>query len=342
MRHSWLAMICLVGTFVATQAAWAQRSAEVVNEAYQEAFGRDATEGERTYWLNQRNDWPNKQALVNLHAQFIKSNAGAKVEVVNRSYWTAFGKAATDGERNYWSTQRNDWSTHLSLVQLHAQFIKGNPTVRQDVLNQSFQTAYGRPATEGERNHWLSRGDWSTAADMMRHHWNYFVGNEPAAREIIGRSYNNVLGRDMTAGEFEFWRHYVTHNGWTYAQFAERHKAWRAQEVQRVQHDPQTLAELKSRNLAIRPNGDLVRVDPSSAGQVLSHNGGAVIAVSGQWGTAAGMVAAGAGNVLPSGAGGLVGNSGNTLIGNDGGSFKANALVMINSAGRMVAAGAGN
>lgn len=70
-------------------------------DAYWDAFGRMPDDAEKKHWIG-RTDWKDKSALVEMHRQWIRSNAKAQNEVVSFSYWHVFGRLPTDGEKNFW------------------------------------------------------------------------------------------------------------------------------------------------------------------------------------------------------------------------------------------------
>lgn len=89
-----------------------------LQDAYWEAFGRAPSDAEKKHWIG-RTDWKDKAALVELHRQWIRSNAQAQNEVVGHSYWQVFGRLPIEGEKQFWVPEVKKGMTCKEVIARH-------------------------------------------------------------------------------------------------------------------------------------------------------------------------------------------------------------------------------
>ena len=218
-------------------------------------------------------------------------------------------------------------------------------------IHAAYMLAFGRDASQGEVNYWLTRGNLSVS-QLVDLHKQYLSQDDYTHRTTIDRAYQDAMGRHATESEINYWKTGVD----TYTALMRNHVQW-------LQGNPAEYENVIKRSYQYvfgrQPNSgelnywkgqpvysyvmlvgqhqDYQRrniAKESSANQVNLKNAPSLVtvflspAIGAEALRAAGLVSQGAGNLVSQGAG--------NLITNDGGSLVAAG------AGNLVAAGAGN
>jgi len=228
-------------------------------------------------------------AISVFHPSFAQTEQEQRIQ---SSYILAFNKKATPDELNFWKTQGN-----LSVAQLlakHKEWIKKTPSLWDGILRTSYTDAFGRTIQDGEYKFHIQYP--RTYLEMMNSHMDYLNKNPSLYDNVIIESYKRVFGKPPITAELNYWK------GQTKCSFIWLFRA----------HSQ--YASTQRRNVASMTGVAYVRVTPAMLAEVRS--------------AAAGMVAAGGGN--------LIGNDGGTMV-----AAGAGNLVGIDGAS-MVAAGGGN
>lgn len=212
--------------------------------------------------------------------------AQSKDEIINGSYYVAFGRYATGGELNYWRRQVGN-STIQQMVNNHRQFIKTNQYEREQTIKRSYMDAFGWQPTAGEVRYWS--GQNKTYAELMTNHINNWL-NVYADKKahVIKQSYYKVFGRSATAAELKYWMQQPTYS---FVQLVAMHTTWKQQN---------------------QKQSSVTRVKPN-----INSNGICTKSLSPQ--AISGVVAAGGMNVIAPGGGNVIAAGGLNIIATGGG-----------------------
>jgi hypothetical protein len=123
-----------------------------IQSSYIMAFNRNATKGEVDYWKTQGNLDMTK--LLARHKDYIKRNPGLWEGILNVSYTDAFGRAITDGERNF---HKQYPRTYFEMVTSHMDYLTKNPSVYDGVITNSYVRAFGRNPSNEELKYWRAQ-----------------------------------------------------------------------------------------------------------------------------------------------------------------------------------------
>jgi len=210
--------------------------------------------------------------------------AQSKDEVINGSYFVAFGRYATSGELNYWRQYVGN-STVQQMVERHRDFIKTNQYEREQTIKRSYQDAFGWQPSADEVKFWA--GQHRTYAELISNHINNWLNVYPDKKEhVIRQSYYRVFNRNATADEVKYWMKQQTYS---FVQLVAMHTTWKQQN------------QKSSTITGIRPNLNTngistAGLSPQAVSAVIAAGGGNVIAAGG-----GNVIAAGGGNVISAG-----------------------------------------
>lgn len=127
-----------------------------IRAAYMIAFGRDANQGELTYWTSQGN--LSVAQIVSRHKDYLSRDYGTQKTSIDRAYQDALGRYATQGEIDYWRKGNDTYST---LVQNHVSWLASNPAEYEKVIRRSYKFIFNREPSRGEINYWKGQGTYS-------------------------------------------------------------------------------------------------------------------------------------------------------------------------------------
>ncbi len=220
-------------------------------------------------------------ALITFGCFSTVVHAQNKDEVINGSYFIAFGRYANSGEMSYWK-QNVGSKTIPQMVDNHKNYLRSDKNEREATIRRSYQDAFGWAASADEVKYW--GGQNKTYAELMTNHINNWLNVYPDKKQqVINQSYYKVFGRAASADEIKYWMSQATSS---YVQLVAMHTTWKNKN------------QPKSTSTAIAPN--------------INSNGVSTATFSA--GAAAGIIAAGAGNVIAPGGGNIVaGGAGNVV-----------------------------
>ncbi|MDB5202746.1 MAG: hypothetical protein JWQ27_2155 [Ferruginibacter sp.] len=202
--------------------------------------------------------------------------AQSKDEIINGSYFVAFGRFANSGELTYWRTNLGSKNIQ-QMVSNHRDYIKSNQSEREQTVKRSYFDAFGWQPSADELKYWS--GQNKTYAELMTNHINNWLNVYADKKEqVIRQSYYKVFGRNATADEVKYWK---TQPTYSYVQLVAMHTTWKQQN------------QAKSQVTAVKPNINANGI--STAGLSLQALNG-VIAAGGQ-----NVVAPGGANVVAAG-----------------------------------------
>jgi hypothetical protein len=212
--------------------------------------------------------------------------AQSKDEIINVSYFVAFGRYASSGEMNYWRQNLNGKNIP-QMVENHRQYMNSNPVEKEKAIKNSYMDAFGWQPSADEVRYWS--GQNKTYAELLKNHVDNWLSVYPDKKEhVIKQSYLKVFNRYPTADELKYWKGQRT---CSFVQLVAMHTTWK-------QNNQTT-----SSSITIKPN--------------IKTNDVSTAALSSQ--AIAGVVAAGGGNVVAAGGGNVVAAGGANAVAAGGG-----------------------
>jgi len=133
-----------------------------IQNSFQEVFGRDANRDEVEVWQNALSQEPmGYSMIVQRHKTWLFSDSGQNelTQVIQRSYQTAFGRAASSSDIQTWKryAPENRWG-YKDIVSKHRQWlVSGTPEATSElrqVITRSYRQVFGREASQDELNVW--------------------------------------------------------------------------------------------------------------------------------------------------------------------------------------------
>ena len=216
----------------------------------------------------------------------ISGKAQSKDEIINASYFVAFGRYANSGEMNYWR-QNLGGKTIPQMVENHRGYLKSNRYEKEKVVKNSYMDAFGWQPSSDELRYWSSQN--KTYAELMKNHIENWLNVYPDKKEhVIRQSYYKVFNRNANNDEVRYWRNQPT---CSFVQLVAMHTTWK-QNNQRTSTNTNIKANLKTREVST------AKLSPQAISGVIAAGGGNVVAAGG-----GNVVAAGGGNVVAAGGG---------------------------------------
>lgn len=221
-----------------------------------------------------------------LFLSIFSLQAQTKDEIINGSYFVAFGRYANSGELTYWRKNAGS-QTIQQMVTNHKTYIKTNQTEREQTIKRSYMDAFGWQPSADELKYWTTQN--KTYGELLTNHINNWLNVYKDKKElVIKQSYYKVFGRTATADETKYWMAQPTYS---YVQLVATHTTWKQQN------------QNKSSVTAVKPN--------------INANGISTAGLSPQ--AISGVVAAGGLNVIAPGGGNVVAAGGLNVIAPGGG-----------------------
>lgn len=212
--------------------------------------------------------------------------AQTKDEIINVSYFIAFGRYASSGEINYW--RQNLGSRNISqMVENHRQYMNSNPVEKEKAVRNSYMDAFGWQPSADELRYWS--GQNKTYAELMKNHVDNWLNVYQDRKEhVIKQSYLKVFNRYPNTDELRYWKGQATV---PFIQLVAMHTTWKQQN------------QTRSSSTSIKPNiktNDVstAAISPQAAAQAVAAGGGNVVSAG-----SANVVAGGGGNVVAAGGG---------------------------------------
>lgn len=214
-----------------------------------------------------------------LHAQ-------TKDEIINGSYFVAFGRFANSGELTYWRQNAGN-KTIPQMVTNHRDYIKTNQNEREQTVKRSYMDAFGWQPSADELKYWS--GQNKTYGELMTNHINNWLNVYKDKKElVIKQSYYKVFGRTANADEVKYWMSQATYS---YVQLVATHTTWKQQN--------QNKSSVTAVKANLNTNGiSTAGLSPQAISGVVAAGGGNVVAAGG-----GNVVAAGGGNAVAAGGG---------------------------------------
>jgi hypothetical protein len=212
--------------------------------------------------------------------------AQTKDEIINVSYFIAFGRYANSGEINYWR-QNIGSRTMAQMVENHRQYMNSNPVEKEKAVRNSYMDAFGWQPSADELRYWT--GQNKTYAELMKNHVDNWLNVYPDRKEhVIKQSYLKVFNRYPSADELRYWKVQATV---PFIQLVAMHTTWKQQN------------QTKSSSISIKPNiktrdVSTAAISPQAAAQAVAAGGANVVSAGG-----GNVVSAGGGNVVSAGGG---------------------------------------
>ncbi len=213
-------------------------------------------------------------------------------------------------------------------------------------IHAAYMITFGRDASQGEVNYWLTRGDLSIS-QLIDFHKQYLTKDANTHRTTIDRAYQDAMGRHASEGEIQYW---LSGND-TYATLTTNHVNWLrgnsyeydnviSRSYQYVFNRTASQAEVnywKSQGvysyvMLVGMHQDFQRrnvAKESSSNQTNFNNSPSLITVSlspaigNEALRASGIIAAGGGNIVAAGGGNIVAAGGGNIIAAGGGNIIA-------------------
>lgn len=219
---------------------------------------------------------------------FLSSTVSAqsKDEIINGSYFVAFGRYANSGELKYWRQNVGN-RTIPQMVANHRDYMKTNQFEREQAVKRSYMDAFGWQPSADELRYWSGQG--KTYGELITNHIDNWLNVYPDKKEhVIKQSYFKVFGRTATAAEVKYWMGQRT---CSFVQLVAMHTTWKQQN--------QNSSTITSIRPNINTNGiSTAELSSQATNGVIAAGGGNVVAAGG-----ANVVAAGGANVIAAGGG---------------------------------------
>jgi hypothetical protein len=212
--------------------------------------------------------------------------AQSKDEIINLSYFIAFGRYANSGEMNYW--RQNLGGKNISqMVANHRQYMNSNPVEKEKAIRNAYMDAFGWQPSADEIRYWS--GQNKTYAELMKNHIDNWLNVYPDKKEhVIRQSYYKVFNRNATPDEVKYWKKQPTYS---FVQLVATHTTWK-QNNQRSSTVTGIRPNLKTNDVST------ASISQQAVAQVVAAGGANVVAAGG-----GNVVAAGGGNVISAGGG---------------------------------------
>jgi hypothetical protein len=177
---------------------------------YHDMMGRTADEGGVRNWTDalSAGGWTRRQ----VSAGFANSTEYRRL-VITQAYQQVLGRAPDSGGLDSWMTALAKGTVRLdtlrpALMSSEEFYLRGGSSDSAFVDN-IYQAALGRSATQSEIDHW---------SDLRRSHGSAFVikwvwGSPEAAMRRVGQAYEYYLGRPASRSEREYWLPVVSGSG---------------------------------------------------------------------------------------------------------------------------------
>lgn len=210
--------------------------------------------------------------------------AQSKDEIINGSYFVAFGRFANSSELNYWRS--NVGSRNIpQMVSNHKDYLKSDLNERQQTVTRSYMDAFGWSPSKDELNYWVPQN--KTYAELMSNHINNWLNLYKDKKEhVIRQSYYKVFNRNATADEVKYWMGQPT---LPFVQLVAIHTTWKQKN--------QAASKMGAPAPNIRSNGiSTFGLSSAAVAQVVAAGGANVVSAGG-----ANVVSAGGANVVSAG-----------------------------------------
>jgi len=148
-------------------------------------------------------------------------------------------------------------------------------TMRDLIIKQSYEEAFGSDPTAAEVKYWEGRQDWKSKGDLVNFHRQGIKTNPTLVDKIVTNSYAKAFGRAPVQGEWNFWRPAIKQNGNTYTEVLAAHEKWKQTVPVQAKASPKISASLVKAGLKIDASNNVVKV--ASPAQVVAHAGSYLI-----------------------------------------------------------------
>lgn len=216
---------------------------------------------------------------------FTAAYAQTKDEIINGSYFVAFGRYANSGELNYWR-QNVSGKNIQQMVNNHRDYISSSQNEREQTIRRSYMDAFGWQPSTDELRYWS--GQNKTYGELMTNHIKNWLNVYPDKKEqVIRQSYYKAFSRNASADEIKYWMSQPTYS---FAQLVANHTTWKIKNQSRSSTTP------IAPNLNTNGISTSAELSPQAVAGVVAAGGGNVIAPGG-----GNVIAAGGGNVVAAG-----------------------------------------
>lgn len=207
------------------------------------------------------------------------ANSQSKDEIINGSYFVAFGRFANSGELNYWRKAGN--YSIPQLVDLHRNYLASDKNEKSATIHRAFMDAYGWNPNSNDLNYWSAQN--KTYSEILGTNLDILRNNIKSRTTVIQQSYYRSFNKLPDDAQLRYW---LNQPVYTFAQLVAFHSTWKNQG--------------KSTSSVTAINGNL------------KQNGISTFSFSQQ--AIAGVVAAGGANVVPAGGGNVVSAGGMNVV----------------------------
>ena len=220
--------------------------------------------------------------LVLTSGNLSSAYAQSKDEIVNGSYFVAFGRFANQGELNYWKNAGN--YTVAQLVEMHRGYLSQDRNEKTATINRAYMDAFGWNATGNDINYWNALN--KTYGEIMAFHMNTLRNNSKSRTLVIQQSYYRSFNKLPDAAQLQYWLNQSTYS---FAQLVAFHSTWKNQG-----RGTSAVTQIQG---SLNQNGiSTFNFSPQGISAVIAAGGGNVVAAGG-----GNVVAAGGANVVAAG-----------------------------------------
>ncbi|RAJ87413.1 hypothetical protein CLV59_101163 [Chitinophaga dinghuensis] len=208
--------------------------------------------------------------------------AQSKDEIINSSYFIAFGRFADNRELNEW--RRGGSYTIQQMVEMHRGHLSRDNNEKVSTINRAYMDAFGWGPSGEDISYWTKQS--KTYAEIFNTQINNLNSSGKSKSLVIQQSYYRVFNRAPDAAELQYWMNQRTYS---FAQLVAFHTTWKNKGKNTA-----TVAGIQDR---INQNGiSTYTFSPQATAAVIAAGGANVIAAGG-----GNVIAAGGGNVIAAG-----------------------------------------
>jgi hypothetical protein len=220
--------------------------------------------------------------LVLTSGNLTSAFAQSKDEIVNGSYFVAFGRFANQGELNYWKNAGN--YTVAQLVEMHRDYLSRDRNEKIATINRAYMDAFGWNPSSSDIDYWSKLN--KTYGEIMTVQMNTLRNNSKSRTLVIQQSYYRSFNKLPDAAQLQYW---LNQSPYSFAQLVAFHSTWKNQG-----RNTSSITQIQG---SLNQNGiSTFNFSPQAISAVVAAGGGNVVAAGG-----GNVVAAGGANVVAAG-----------------------------------------
>lgn len=181
--------------------AAAQNCDQWIVKAYQLLLNRTPSSQECNIKNYNNGSWSSYAELVGYVARY----QGKGDPWLFQAYYELYNKVPTGDELNLRNYNNGSWNNYAELKKYIQNFQSSKIAIKKERIQSAYMLAFGRKATSGEENYWTSQPDKTLSAYLDNHRSFAYNQDEATRKAIITKSYLDILGRNPTTQEIQYW-----------------------------------------------------------------------------------------------------------------------------------------